>query len=129
MRCEAAVGVIAGHELRSANRGPPRTASGTFPAWNYGGDDYISAEPNLDVFARAYDSSRDFMSENQRQRMPRWNAVVREANIRVADSASGHLHNHFIGMRLKFESVRKMEWPIRFGQRVSKCVDFCHGAY
>jgi hypothetical protein len=58
-------------------------------------------KPVQSVFTGGDYSSRDFVTQNQGERMTRGNAIKSKTHIRVADSAARDFDNYFVMPRLE----------------------------
>jgi len=96
---EAAVTIIARHELLSADGRLACRAGLTSAARNDGRDNHGAANPFCDVVARGDDAACNLMPEDERKGMSCRNPVVGESDIGVAEAACSHLHDDLIDTR------------------------------
>ena len=119
MRGEAAVSIIAWHELSAANRAPPSRAGGTTATGNHGRHNHRTTLPVRGCRASGYDPPGDFVAQHQRKRMTRRDSVESKADVRMADSAACDLNDDLPGTRLKRGECLKLQWPGLRGQTVA----------
>jgi hypothetical protein len=100
VRGETAVHVVAGEHLLAADRAAPRPAGAADAARDHGRDDDAEAAPVLGPLAGRDDRAADLVAERQRQGVARRHALVAEAQVGVADAATGDLDEDLIRARL-----------------------------
>ena len=97
--------VVARHLLLAADVRQAALAKIAFAARQHGGDDHGLAEPAFRAFAGSNNAAGDFMPECQRQRMSGANAVVKIAEVGVADAAAGDGDDHLAGPSLRYKRL------------------------
>jgi hypothetical protein len=101
MCCESTVAIVSGHELTPANCRAAGQTRWAFPARNHRGNDDGAAEPVRSVVTYVDYAPGDFMTQNQRKKMARGNAIERKTDVGVTDAAARYFHNHFATLRLE----------------------------
>jgi hypothetical protein len=117
--------VVAGHFLVAADGAAAALAQVAFAAGNDGGHDYRLAEPTLGAAAGGDDAAADLVAERKRQNVIGAHAVVKIAEVGVADAAAGDLDHHLRGLRR--ERVERGFEHRRFRRRHHPAVcDYTH---
>jgi hypothetical protein len=93
---KSSIGIIARHELFAADGRTPAAAGIAIAARNYGRHNNAASDPPSRLLPGQHDTTGDFMSEDQRQRVAGGNALVSKSNVSVANTAAYYLDYHFV---------------------------------
>jgi hypothetical protein len=119
MGSKTAIAIVSRHELLAADGRTPGPASGAISAWYYRWNNHCLAEPMASHRARGNHTPRNFMTEDERKRVASGHAIVGEANVGVADSASSNFHDNLIKARLGDLKFVPLNWCVYFRKAIS----------
>src|SRR5581483_727821 len=94
--CEAAVAIVAGHELVAADGRPVRATSGASSTGDHGRNNDQAALPIVCLIAGSNYCSADLVSQHDGKRLPRGDSFEGKTYIRVADTTAGNLNDDFV---------------------------------
>ena len=97
---EAALDVVARHDLGATDRAVSRGAELAGAAGHHRRHDHRAADPLSRRAARTHHPAADLVTERERQRLVGAHAVVVVAEVGVADAAAGDLDHHLVGGQL-----------------------------
>jgi hypothetical protein len=118
---EAAIAVIAGHELAAADGWPASKARRTFAAGNHRGNDHGLVQPTCDVVPGGNHATGDLVAQHQRKRVARGYTIISKTDIGMADAAARYFHDHFVRAGLEGGKLSEMERFADSRESVTKC--------